>query len=54
MNGSAFSRWTMAYFAAALAFMIAAQALMITGYGFPTVGVEASETLVIVHMITIG
>ncbi|TPN35237.1 hypothetical protein [Mesorhizobium sp. B1-1-6] len=54
MNGSALSRWTMAYFAAALAFLIAAQALMIAGFGFPTVGVEASETLVIVHMITIG
>ncbi|TGQ72959.1 MULTISPECIES: hypothetical protein [unclassified Mesorhizobium] len=54
MNGSALSRWTMAYFAAALAFLIAAQAMMIAGYGFPTVGVEAPETLVIVHMITIG
>ncbi len=54
MMGAALSRWTMAYFAAALSFLIAAQSLMIAGYGFPTLAIEAPESLVLVHMITIG
>ncbi|MER8461806.1 hypothetical protein [Mesorhizobium sp. M1396] len=54
MMGSALSRWSMAYFAAALFFLVVAQALMTAGYGFPTVAAEAPESLVIVHMITIG
>lgn len=54
MMGAALSRWTMAYFAAALTFLVAAQALMVAGHGFPALPVEAPETLVLVHMITIG
>lgn len=54
MMGTALSRWTMAYFAAALAFLIAAQALMVAGYGFPATATDAPETLVLVHMVTIG
>lgn len=54
MNNSTLSRWTMTYFAAALMFLIAAHTLMMAGYGFPAVALEAPETLVIVHMITIG
>lgn len=54
MMGAALSRWTMAYFAAALAFFVAAQALMTAGYGFPAVPAEAPETLLLVHMVTIG
>ena len=54
MMHSALSRWTMSYFAAALLFFVGAQALMVVGYGFPSVVAEAPETLVVVHMVTIG
>lgn len=54
MSASSLSRWTMAYFAAALFFLISAQVLMASGYGFPTASIEAPETLVVVHMVTIG
>jgi hypothetical protein len=54
MMGTALSRWTMAYFTAALAFLIAAQGLMVAGYGFPAAPAEAPESLLLVHMITIG
>jgi len=54
MVGTALSRWTMSYFAVALAFLIGAQMLMVAGYGFPAVAAEAPETLVLVHMVTIG
>ena len=54
MIGTALSRWTMAHFAAALVFLLGAQGLMIAGYGYPAVPAEAPETLVVVHMMTIG
>ncbi len=52
--GTALSRWTMAYFAAALLFLLAAQTMMAAGYGFPAAPIEAPETLILVHAITIG
>ena len=54
MIGTALSRWTMAHFAAALVFLVGAQALMVAGYGYPAAPAEAPETLVVVHMMTIG
>lgn len=54
MMGTALSRWTMASFAAALAFLIGAQALMVAGYGFPAADIRAPQTLLVVHMVTIG
>ena len=54
MMGAALSRWTMASFAAALVFLLAAQALMVAGYGFPAADIRAPQTLVVVHMVTIG
>ena len=54
MMGTALSRWTMASFAAALAFLLGAQALMVAGYGFPAADLRAPQTLLVVHMMTIG
>jgi hypothetical protein len=54
MLGATLSRWTMAYFAAGLCFLSAAQALMTAGYGFPSAALAAPETLIVVHLVTIG
>lgn len=54
MPGASLARWTMSYFAAALAALLEAQILMAAGYGFPHVPVESPETLVLVHLVAIG
>lgn len=54
MIGAALSRWTMTFFAVALVCLLGAQVLMVAGYGHPAAPVEAPETLVLVHMATIG
>lgn len=54
MTGTSLSKWTMAYFATALLALIAAEALMASGYGFPADGLRAPSTLVVVHLIAIG
>jgi hypothetical protein len=54
MMGAALSRWTMAYFAAALACLLGAQTMMAMGLGYPATAVEDPQTLALVHMITIG
>ena len=54
MVGVTLSRWTMSYFAAALVALVSAQSLMTLGYGFPAVPIADPETLVLVHVISIG
>ncbi|MCK6452867.1 MAG: hypothetical protein L6R19_18770 [Alphaproteobacteria bacterium] len=54
MIGVTISRWTMSYFAAALASLVAALVLMASGYGFPSDPIRAPETLVVVHLVAIG
>ncbi len=54
MIGAALSRWTITYFAAALVAFLAAQILMLAGYGYPNAPIEGAETLVLVHLIALG
>jgi hypothetical protein len=54
MPMASLSRWTMSYFAAALAFLLAAEALTIAGVGYPTAGLLEPATLVVVHVVAIG
>lgn len=54
MTGVSLSRWTMSYFAVALAALVLGEALMLAGYGFPAAPLRAPQTLVLVHLIAIG
>lgn len=54
MLGATLSRWTMSYFAAALISLVAAETLMMLGYGYPGAPVESAQTLVLVHLVALG
>ena len=54
MPGASLSRWTLAYFACALVCLVAAQGLMVAGFGYPGAAIEAPETLLLVHLVAIG
>jgi len=54
MIGASLSRWSMAYFAAALIALFAAEIMMTAGFGFPGATVAAPETLILVHVVAIG
>jgi hypothetical protein len=54
MMGASLSRWTMSCFAAALVTFVAAQVLMVSGYGYPATPLRAPETLFLVHLTAIG
>lgn len=54
MHGASISRWTMAYFASALAFLVLGLAAWGCGYGLPTAALDAPATLAVVHLVTAG
>lgn len=54
MTGVSLSRWTMSYFAAALAALLLAEGLMAVGYGYPSAPVASPQTLIVVHIVAIG
>ena len=54
MPGATLSRWTPAYFAAAVLFLLLAEALMVAGFGYPATGLRSPETLALVHCVTLG
>lgn len=51
---SGVSRWTMLHFGVAVAALLAALVLLVTGYADPLEGLRAPATLVAVHLTTIG
>ncbi|MDI1266016.1 MAG: hypothetical protein PS018_22460, partial [bacterium] len=48
------SRWTMSYYAMAVAWLTVALALMVAGVGFPAADLVSPDTLVLVHVVCIG
>jgi hypothetical protein len=54
MIGASISRWTMTYFAAALAWLFVALGLMVAGVGYPVSNITSPDTLVLVHAACIG
>ncbi|WP_342712320.1 hypothetical protein AAFG13_13620 [Bradyrhizobium sp. B124] len=54
MIGSNISRWTMTYFAAALAWLFVALGLLVAGVGYPAGDIASPDTLVLVHVICVG
>jgi hypothetical protein len=54
MVGNSISRWTMTYFAMALAWLFVALVLMMAGVGYPAADIASSDTLVLVHAVCIG
>ncbi len=54
MIGASISRWTMTYFAMALAWLLGALALMVAGIGYPATDLAAPDTLVLVHAVSVG
>lgn len=52
--GSGVSRWTMLHFGCAIAALLVALVLLVTGYSDPLEGLRAPSTLIAVHLTTIG
>jgi hypothetical protein len=54
MPMASLSRWTMSYFAAALACLLLAEAMMAGGVGYPFASLADPSTLILVHVVAIG
>jgi hypothetical protein len=54
MIGASISRWTMSYFAMAVAWLFVALAMMVAGIGFPAADLTSPDTLVLVHVVCVG
>ncbi|MGE6739005.1 hypothetical protein ACQKGC_01880 [Allorhizobium pseudoryzae] len=54
MPGAPLSRFTMSYFAVSIACLLLALLGMTAGFGYPSDSLAAPDTLVIVHLLTIG
>ena len=54
MPGAALSRWTMTYFAVALAFLVGGEGMMALGFGYPFADLADPRTLILVHAVVIG
>ena len=54
MQMATISRWTLSYFGCALAALIAALLLAVSGFGFPSDGLMAPRTLIVVHLMAVG
>jgi hypothetical protein len=52
--GTSLCKWTISYFAVAIVWLLLAETLMIAGFGFPNDDITGPDTLVIVHMVSIG
>ncbi|ODT51296.1 hypothetical protein [Devosia sp. 63-57] len=51
---AAISRWTLAFFGAALGFLVCALGLMAAGIGYPEAALLAPQTLIVVHLVVLG
>lgn len=54
MIGAGISRWTMTYFAMALAWLSVALGMIVVGIGYPAANIASPDTLVLVHAVCIG
>ena len=54
MIGTSLCKWAISYFAVAIAWLLLAEALIVIGFGFPNHDIGGPDTLVVVHMVSIG
>jgi hypothetical protein len=52
--GTSLSRWTMTHFVVAVAALLLAEALMVAGYAYPVIDLQAPVGFVAIHLIVLG